>query len=167
MGGVEERLPEAPEPDEKPAEVERPRHVPMRVDPYANIETGRVAAAVGRDGLPIMVGEAGPPEEEDGLTDENFVCAGGASREPCESYVAILTRAEGVAKGFGELRAVRRYCKWLATATEPFEITGVDIYACSARRPVDSRSLAVLDGFERRQKEMAAEAKRASGKVEY
>lgn len=131
------------------------RQRPMEVDSARYYETGRAGVAVGKDGMPVMVGDP-PVGPEPGLTHENLVCTDGPGRAECEHYVAVVLPADGVARGFGELRQIRRFCKRLSTAVELFEITG-NIYGCTARSPQDLVSLRVIRDFETKQREAAAE----------
>jgi hypothetical protein len=150
---------------EGPAEIERPRQRPMEVDRNAYYETGTLMVGVGGDGLPVIGGGA-PEEPEEGITDDNLVCGGAPGRLPCEHYIAVLLRADGVAKGFGDMKQIRRFCKRLSTAAELFEVD-IDIYACTSRNPPDAPSAALIDDFEARQKAVAEEAAEKSGTLDF
>lgn len=165
MGGDgqgEDRLPETSA-DESPEVADR-RQRPMEVDSSRYFETGRALVGVGPDGMPVMVGDP-PAPPEPGLTERNLVCIAGPGRPECQHYVALVLPADGVAKGFGELRQIRRFCKRLSTAVELFEITG-NIYGCTARSPQDVVSLRVIQDFEQRQREMTAEQSESNVSVD-
>ena len=164
--GTGENLFDAETPaDERPAELETPVTRPMSVDPTQYYETGAAQVASGPDGLPVIAGE--PPDgPEPGLSDDNFICTDGPNRPPCAHYVAIVVPAEGTAKGFGPLRRIRRFCKWLSTGMEPFELTG-DFYACTARSPQDLVSLRIITDFEKKQKKQAREHAQQSGELDF
>lgn len=87
-------------------------------------------------------------------------------RPPCEHYVAIILRADGVAKGFGTMKQIRRFCKRLSTASELFEVD-IDIYACTSRCPQDKTSAATIDDFESRQKAITEETAETSGTLDF
>lgn len=126
--------------------------------------TGRAGVAIGPDGMPLMGGEQ-PSQPEPGLTYENLVCTEGPDRPACGNYVAIIVPAPGVARGFGELRQIRRFCTRLATAAELWAITG-NIYACSARTPQDVISIRKLNEFEKKQREMERETSQKKDSVD-
>lgn len=134
------------------------------IDSTDYYQTGRAGVSVGRDGMPVMAGE-GPSQPEPGLTYENLVCSEGPDRPACQSYVAIIVPAPGVARGFGELRQIRRFCTKLATAAELWAITG-NIYACSARSPQDVVSIRTLTDFEKKQRELERETSQKKDSVE-
>ena len=144
------------EPDEGAETSERARQQPMSVKPSDYLETGRLQMTEdGPGGLPqVLGGEPREPDEQ--LTANNLVCNEVPGRPACEHYVAVVVKADGEARGFGEMRQIRRFCKRLSTASELFEITD-DIYGCSARSPRDGRAVEVVLDFERRQREIAAE----------
>lgn len=149
-----------------PAQVERPRQRPMEVDSMRYLETaGRVSVGIGADKMPLIGGEP-PTGPEPGLTDTNLICNEAEGRPACEHYIALVLPADGVAKGFEELRQIRRFCKKLSTAAELFEITG-NIYACTGRSPEDLVSIRIVKDFERRQKEIAAEHAETSGTLDF
>lgn len=169
MGGVfddEDSGPLFQADSEEAAQVERPRQRPMEVDSAKYIETaGYVSVALGPDKMPRISGD--PPEgPEPGLTDANLVCTEAEGRPACDHYIALVLPADGVAKGFSELRQIRRFCKRLSTAAELFEISG-NIYGCTGRTPQDPVSIRIIRDFERRQKEMAAEHAETSGKLDF
>jgi hypothetical protein len=103
---------------------------------------------------------------EPGVRDDNLICIEANGRPGCEHYVALLMPAEGVAKGFEELRQIRRFCTRMATASELFEID-TNVYACTARRPQDNRSALLIRNFEQRQKDLTAETEQTSDKLEF
>lgn len=140
---------------------------PMQVDSSRYFKTGRVGVGVGADGMPVIGGE-GPPEPDVGLTDENFICAESEDglRPECVHLVTLVLPADGVAKGFGELRQIRQFCRWLATGSEQWEHKG-NVYACNARTPQDLVSIRVVRDFRTRQKQLAAETAEKSGKLDF
>lgn len=169
MGGVfdreDESSPLLADP-EAPGQVERPRQRPMEVDSSKYLETaGYVAVSLGADKMPLIGGEA-PGGPEPGLTDASLVCNEAEGRPGCEHYIAVVLPADGVAKGFEELRQIRRFCKRLSTAAELFEISG-NIYGCTGRTPQDLVSIRIIKDFERRQKEIAAEHAETSGQLDF
>lgn len=137
----------------------------METDRSNYYETGHAAVAVGHDGMPVMVGEP-PPDPDAGWTDDSLVCSGAPGRPPCEHYVGLLLPADGVARGFGPLRQIRRFCTRLATASELWEIDG-DIYACTVRKPQDERSVKQIHDFEAKQKEIAEEVQETGGELDF
>jgi hypothetical protein len=137
----------------------------MEVDSSRYYETGNLAVGMGNDGLPVIAGGE-PQGGDDGLTDANLVCVGGEGRMPCEHYTALLLPADGVARGYGEMRQIRRFCNRLSTASELFEIDG-NIYACTSRDPREERSAALVDDFEARQKKLAEESAETSGALDF
>lgn len=172
--GAEEEQKDALRPDDEedpdaPKPLERPAQAPMQVDPTRYYEPAEVAVGRAPDGLPLISG-SGPELPGDWLTDDTLVCTSSARghargvdpRPECAHYVAIVLPAEGQAKGFGELRRIRRFCKRLSVASELFEITG-HIYGCTARSPQDGHSAKVIADFEAKQKRIAAEAAEESG----
>lgn len=153
------------EPEPEPETVERSSQRGVAVDSSEYFETGAVAVAIAEDGLPRVGGE--PPETQDeGITDENLVCTSGPGRPRCKYYTALLVPADGVAKGFPDMRQIRRFCSRLQTASELWEITG-SVYACTARRPRDEASNRAIEDFEARQKALAAEMNETGGKLEF
>ena len=128
-------------------------------------ETGTLNVGVGSDGLPVIGGEL-PSEPEGGWSDANLVCAESLGRPRCNNFIAILTPADGMARGFGEMRQIRRFCTKLATSTELFEIDG-NIYACGARSPRDPKSDEILRDFEDRQKDMTNESAEKAGELNF
>lgn len=169
MGGIfdteDSDLPSGAD-SEQAEQVERPRQRPMEVDPTKYIETaGYVAVTLGADKMPLIAGEP-PAGPEPGLSDSNLVCTEAEGRPACEHYIALVLPADGVAKGFGELRQIRRFCKRLSTAAELFEISG-NIYGCTGRSPQDLVSIRIIRDFEKRQKELAAEHAEKSGKLDF
>jgi hypothetical protein len=151
--------------DEGAPPVERPVQRPMATKPSDYYEAGRLNVGVGHDGLPVIGGER-PMEPDEGWSDDNLVCEGAEGREPCAHFVALLVPADGVARGYGELRQIRRFCTKLATASELFEITD-NVYACGARSPSDPKSAALLTNFVDRQKQMARDAAEKSGELDF
>lgn len=166
MGGVADQPPGGGPGAEDSEPVERPSQEPMQVDSSRYLKTaGMIAMAIGSDGMPEMP-SGDPPGPDEGLTDENLVCAGGQGRPPCEHYGAILVPADGEAKGFGEMRQIRRFCKRLSTATELFEIT-TSIYACTLRSPADDASERKIHNFEAEQKRIAQEHEETGGSLDF
>jgi hypothetical protein len=154
------------EPDDEGAPpVERPAQRPMAIRPSDYAETGRLNVGVGHDGMPMVGGEqaTGPGE---GWSETNLICGEAPGRQACQNFIALLTPADGEARGFGELRQIRRFCTRLATAAELFEIDG-NIYACSARSPSDPKSLKVLQDFEQRQKQITEDVAEKSGELDF
>lgn len=149
------------------SEVGQRGQAPVEVDSSRYYKTGRVSVSVGADGMPAIGGE-GPPEPEPGLTDENFICMASedGTRPDCEHLVTLVLPADGVAKGFGELRQIRQFCRWLATGSEQWEHRG-NVYACSARKPQDLVSIRVIRDFRTKQKQMAVEAAERSGTLDF
>jgi len=170
MGGVDGRSPDATgifeENSEESEAIERPAQRGVEVDSSRYYETGAVAVGIGADGLPVVGGGA-PQGPDEGLTVENLICNAAPGRPACEHYTAIITPADGVAKGYGrELRQIRRFCSRLQTASELWEIDG-RIFACSARRPRDERSAAEIEQFEAQQKEIARDMSETGGKLDF
>jgi hypothetical protein len=120
---------------------------------------------LGPDKMPRIGGEP-PASLEPGLSDSNLVCTEAEGRPGCEHYIALVLPADGIAKGFDELRQIRRFCKRLSTAAELFEISG-NIYGCTGRSPQDLVSIRIIRDFERRQKELAAEHAETSGRLDF
>lgn len=147
-------------------QIERPRQRAMEVDSSKYIETaGYVAVTLGPDKMPLISGEK-PAGPEPGLTEASLICNESEGRPACDHYIALVLPADGVAKGFDELRQIRRFCKRLSTAAELFEITG-NIYGCTGRTPQDLVSIRIIRDFEKRQKEIAAEHAEKSGKLDF
>jgi hypothetical protein len=163
MGGVGIEAEESAE--EQPSELERPVFARMEVDPTAYYEPGEAQVGIGHDGMPVMGGDV-PLGAEPGLAHDNLICASAPGRPRCDHYVAVLVPAEGIAKGFKPLRRIRRLCKFLATASEPWEITG-DYYACTARSPADLNSGRLIEEFEAEQKKITTETAEESGSVDF
>jgi len=140
---------------------------PMEVDSSRYYKTGRVGVGIGKDGMPAIGGE-GPPEPEVGLTDANFICMASedGQRPECEHLVTLVLPADGVAKGFGELRQIRQFCRWLATGSEQFEHRG-NVYACNARKPQDLVSVRIIRDFRTKQKDLAIETAQKSGTLDF
>lgn len=151
--------------EEGAGEVERPRQRPMEIDRNRYYETGALMVGMGNDGLPVIGGTRsdGP---EPGIDDDNLICSKASGRPPCEHFVAVLLRADGVAKGFGPMRQIRRFCKRLSTASELFEVD-VDVYACTSREPQDPKSALLLDEFEDRQKALSEEGAEKTGNLDF
>jgi hypothetical protein len=149
---------------EKPGS-ERQRGVERDSSRY--YETGRASVGIGADGLPVVGGDL-PEGPSEGLTDSNMICNAteDGSRKECEWYTAVLLPADGIAKGFDEMREIRRFCRLLATASELWEITG-NLYACTSRSPQDLVSISKVKNFELRQKKAAREAAEKSGKLDF
>jgi hypothetical protein len=139
----------------------------MEVDRSKYYETGRLNVVEGPLGtLPTVMGEP-PVGPEPGLRIDNFVCNGiEGLREPCRHYAAVLLPADGVARGFGEMKQIRRFCLKMATASELFELDG-DVFACTLRSPQDDTSVAKINDFEARQRQLAAEAAETSGELDF
>lgn len=140
---------------------------PMETDRTKYYEPGRLTVAEGPLGkLPVVLG-GDPQGPEPGLTGENFVCNGiEGQRESCRHYAAVLMPAHGVARGFGEMKQIRRFCTKLATASELFELDG-EVFACTLRDPQDEASVRKIHDFERRQRELAAEMAEVSGELDF
>jgi hypothetical protein len=148
---------------------------PMEVDSSRYYKTGHVGVGIGKDGMPMIGGE-GPPEPDVGLTDNNFICAESEdrSRPECVHLVTLVLPADGVAKGFGELRQIRQFCRWLATGSEQWEHRG-NVYACNARTvapklpdPQDGGvSMKVIRDFRTKQKQLASDTAEKSGKLDF
>jgi hypothetical protein len=158
--------------DEEPADLsdekpEGPAQAGVEVDSSRYYQTRFLGVAIGKDGMPI-VGDGKTPEPEEGLTDANFICAESedGSRPACSHLVTLVLPADGVAKGFGELRQIRQFCKWLATASEQWEHRG-NVYACDARTPQDPVSIRVIRDFRQRQKDLARETAEKSGSLDF
>jgi len=138
----------------------RQRPMETRRSDYA--ETGRLQVMGGPPGqLPLVVGGE-PAVAEVGLTEENFVCNAVPGRPACQFYGALLLPADGVARGFGEMREIRRFCLKMATASEMFELDG-EVYACTLRRPPCPSSAAKIEAFEQRQRDIAQESAETIG----
>lgn len=139
----------------------------MEVDSSKYYKTGFVGVSMAADGMPAVGGD-GPPEQEDGLTDANFICAESSdgTRPECVHLVTLVLPADGVAKGFGEMRQIRQFCRWLATGSEQWEHRG-NVYACNARSPQDLVSIRIVRDFRQRQKDLAAETSEKSGKLDF
>jgi hypothetical protein len=139
----------------------------MEVDSSRYFQTGRVGVGIGHDGMPVVGGD-GPPQPDVGLTDENFICAASedGQRPECEHLVTLVLPADGSAKGFGELRQIRQFCRWLATGSEQWEHRG-NVYACNARKPQDLVSIRVIRDFRSRQKQLATETAEKSGRLDF
>ena len=146
MGGVFDE-PEG----EAPGTIERPTQRVISPDPYKDVEFSNVVARPAKDGLPIIDSDGSPAEPEEGLTEDNFICAETANRPACKHYKALLVPADGVARGFEEMRQIRRFCTLLASTTELFELT-TNVYACTGRDPIDPRSASVIRAFEDEQR---------------
>ena len=153
------------ESDEGAPPVERPVQRGMEVDRSAYYETGQLNVGVGHDGMPIVGGEQ-PVGPDEGWSDANLICAEGAGRPQCKHFVALLLPADGAARGFGELRQIRRFCTRLATASELFEIDG-NIYACGVRSPVDPQGEKLLKDFAQKQKQIANDSAEKSGELDF
>lgn len=143
------------------------RQRPMEVDRSKYYETGQLQVAEGPPGkLPVILGDQ-PPGPEPGLRVDNFVCNGVEGvREPCRHYAAVLLPADGVARGFGEMKQIRRFCLKMATASELFELDG-DVFACTLRDPQDTSSAAKINEFESKQRRLAEEAAETSGELDF
>lgn len=140
---------------------------PLARRPADYVETGFLAVGQAADGMPLM-GGGEPPDQALMLTSDNLVCTAdeGTGREECQFFVEQLTEAEGEAKGFAEMRQVRCYCTRLATASELMELGEIAIFACSARKPPDVASKALLRKFRQRQRDMAAEHAQKTGETD-
>lgn len=137
----------------------------MEVDRSRYYETGQLNVGQGPDGLPVVAGGE-PQGPDDGLTDDNLVCIGSPGRPPCDHYIAILLPADGVARGFGKMRQIRRFCKRLSTPSELFEVDQ-NIYACTARSPQSEKSAQLIHNFEAEQKRVAEEGAEKSGTLDF
>jgi hypothetical protein len=140
---------------------------PMEIDSSRYYKTGYVGVGIGSDGMP-MVGGDGPPQPEPGLTDDNFICTESEDgrRPECVHLVTLVLPADGVAKGFGELRQIRQFCRWLATGSEQWEHRG-NVYGCNARSPQDLVSLRIIRDFRTKQKQLATETAEKSGTLDF
>lgn len=139
---------------------------PMSTDPNDYRETGGYVGMVpGKDGLPVVANASIETTFGEGLTEDSLICTGAGSRAPCEHYAALLQPAEGEFKGGEPLLQIRRFCTRLASATELMELTDVDVYACSLRKPQDPASYAKIVRFENKQRKVTAEGKKTSGKA--
>jgi hypothetical protein len=147
----------------------------MEVDRSKYYEPGRLNVAEGPLGqLPTVGGET-PVGPEPGLRVDNFVCNGipfprrdevPSGREPCRFYAAVLLPADGVARGFGEMKQIRRFCLKMATASELFELDG-DVFACTLRDPQDQASIMKINDFEARQRQLAEDMAETSGELDF
>lgn len=138
----------------------------MEVDPSKYYETGRLQVTEGPLGkLPVVGGDL-PDGPGPGLSAERFVCNGVGDRPPCKHYAALLLPADGVAKGFGPMRQIRRFCTRLATGTELFELSD-DMYACTLRSPQDERSAKKIFEFEEKQRRLAEETEQSRGELNF
>jgi len=147
-------------------DVERKQR-PMEVDRSKYYETGHLQVMEGPLGQLPVVGGTPPEGPEPGLRVDNFVCNGVPGvREPCQHYAAVLLPAQGVARGFGEMREIRRFCLKMATASELFELDG-DVFACTLRSPPDPGSAGVIDEFEARQRQLAADVAETGGELDF
>jgi hypothetical protein len=151
--------------NEGPGEIERPRQRPMEIDRNKYYETGTLMVGMGNDKLPVIAGPL-PEGPESGIDDDNLICSKADGRPACEHYVAVLLRADGVARGFGPMRQIRRFCKRLSTPSELFEVD-VDIFACTSREPADPVSTRLIEEFETRQKDLTEEAAETSGDLDF
>ena len=139
----------------------------MQVDSSRYYKTGRVGVSIGHDGMPVVGGD-GPPQPEVGLTDDNVICAESEDgrRPECIHLVTLVLPADGVAKGFGELRQIRQFCRWLATGSEQWEHRG-NVYGCNARSPQDLVSVRIIRDFRTKQKQLATETAEKSGTLDF
>ena len=153
-----------PEP-EASAQGKRVQQRPLATSRHEYFETGRLQMMIGNDGLPEVAGADVQPEDER-LNDTNFICSSAPGRPRCEHYRAFLTAADGVARGFGEMRQIRRFCKDLAPAAEMLELD-FNVFACLSRSPSDAPSDAVFQEFEDRQKQAAKDVEEKSGDLEF
>lgn len=163
MGGLDDDGQNGQSPDgRESSSVQRP----MAVDKTDYYETGKLTVMEGPPGsLPVVQGSA-PVGPEPGLTPTNFICNAAEGRAQCDYYAAILLPADGVARGYDKMLQIRRFCTRLATGTELFELTG-DLYACTLRHPQDKTSGEKIRDFERRQREIAAEAAQTQGELDF
>lgn len=165
MGGLEDGDgPVGHDPDGTDADR---RQRPMETDRSKYFETGQLSVAEGPPGkLPVILGDK-PAGPEPGLREDNFICNGIAGRrEACRYYSAVLLPADGVARGFGDMRQIRRFCLRMATASELFELDG-EVFACTLREPQDEASVAKIDEFEARQRKLAEEIAETSGELDF
>lgn len=139
----------------------------MEVDRTKYFETGALQVMEGPLGeLPTVLGGE-PQQPGPGLRVDNFVCNGVEGvRDACRHYAAVLLPADGVARGFGEMRQIRRFCLKMATASELFELDG-DLFACTLRDPPDDGSARKIYEFEERQRELAEEMAETSGELDF
>ena len=156
-----------PQADEKEVVLgEGSRQVGAKRHAADYIETGYLAVGGAADGG-VLIGGGKPPEGAPWLTAENLLCTAdpASGREECEHYIAVISEAEGVSKGFGQQLQIRRWCRARATASELWELEET-VYACTARRPADLVSLRRVRDFEAEQLRRAAEAAREDGEVD-
>lgn len=147
-------------------ELEEPIQRPRRVDPADYVKAGYLAVSKGPDGLPIM-GGGSPPEPQPGLSPEALVCTAGPGRECCRHYGALLLPAQGISKGHGpQPLQITRFCTRLSTATELMELPD-QVFACTLREPQDPVSMARIEQFEERQRDLAREMDEDSRSVDF
>lgn len=145
--------------------------VPLEAnDTFSYKKTGYVAMVPSPDGGPGAVPSGGLPEGPgEGLTAESMVCIEDlrSGRAECIHHVALLWPAPGDTKGMERKPLqLRRFCTKLASQSELMELTDTEVYACTARSPKDDQSVGLIRNFEKKQREIAEEAKRTSGKFE-
>lgn len=158
---------EAPSLDQ-PMPDERPAQVPAQVDATKYTQIGRLAMVPSADGGVTLAGGEPPPLDE-GLTSDNLVCTTdqASGREQCDYYVAFLTDADGVFKGGKRrLMQIRRFCTRMSTASELMELGSAPVHACTARKPIDARSRALIERFEDEQRRRSDEASQESADVD-
>lgn len=158
---------EAPSLDQ-PMPDERPAQMPAQVDATKYQHLGRLAMVPSADGGVVLAGGEPPPLDE-GLTSDNLVCTAdpASGREECEHYIAFLTDADGVFKGGKRrLMQIRRFCRRMSTASELMELGSAPVHACTARKPVDARSKALIERFEDEQRRRSDEANQTSADVD-
>jgi len=151
--------------EDRPADLEPRSQKPLETKYEKYIETGYLAVGTAEDGG-VKMGGGTAPSPAPGLTADNMVCLEAEGRPYCEHYIAFLTDAEGVAKGFEKMRQIRRYCRRMSTASELMELGETAIYACSSRSPQDPRSLQLIRDHELRQRKAAEEMARESGDLD-
>lgn len=162
MGGERDASQEGAE--ERVYEVGEQR--PMETDPTRYYQPGRLQVGIGRDGLPLIQGD--PPDgPEPGLADDNLVCTEAPGRPQCVHLRGIVTGAPGVARGFGQLYQIRRFCPKLGTTTEMMDLEGLDVYACLSREPFDPASFKKWEEIEARQKQASRDAAETSGELDF
>jgi len=150
--------------------------VPFERDQYDYVQHSSPQIVEGADGMPVIAG-AGPAEgAPQGLTSDNFICSGNEQRRPCRYYAPVLLDTTAQWSGPDRPKSLRRFCTKLATATEPFELTELNVYACLQRSsltadeissdPADVHSRRLIEKAEARQREIGDKGKREHGELD-
>lgn len=135
---------------------------PLELNQHEYVELGPARAALGPDGLPVMLGEA--RSGGIGLFGDTFICnalpAEGErdARPKCRHLAQIVTDHEGDFSGMDAKerpKQIRRFCRALAALSELFDLTDMNLYACDLRDPPDPASQQTIEAIEARQREMA------------